>query len=80
MKIKEKIRKAIITYALEHYPNEFLTQPKNVRRDTVRVETVQAVTEMPNEVFKSDDTWEDEYGNQVSNCPYCPYNGKDPWM
>lgn len=54
MKIKEKIRKAIITYALEHYPKEFLTQPKNVRRDTVRVETIQAVTEMPNEVFKSD--------------------------
>lgn len=30
--------------------------------------------------MNGDDTWEDEYGNQVSNCPYCPYNGKDPWM
>lgn len=55
MKIKEKIRKAIINYALKHYPNEFLTQPKNVRCDTVRVETVQAVTEMPDKVFRHDE-------------------------
>lgn len=55
MKIKEKIQKAIINYALKHYPNEFLTQPKNVKCETVRVETVQAVAEMPDEVFRSDE-------------------------
>ena len=65
MKIKEKIRKAIITYALEHYPNEFLTQPENVRRDTVRVETIQAVTEMPNEVFKSDEYVMSEWQKRI---------------
>lgn len=65
MKIKEKIRKAIINYALEHYPNEFLTQPKNVRCDTVRVETVQAVTEMPNEVFRHDEYVMSEHQKRI---------------
>ena len=65
MKIKEKIRKAIINYALEHYPNEFLTQPKNVQRDTVRVETVQAVTEMPDEVFRHDEYVMSEHQKRI---------------
>ena len=65
MKIKEKIREAIINYALEHYPNAFLTQPKNVRFDTVRVETVQAVTEMPDEVFRHDEYVMSEHQKRI---------------
>ena len=65
MKIKEKIRKAIINYVLEHYPNEFLTQPKNVRCETVRVETVQAASEMPDEVFRHDEYVMSEHQKRI---------------
>nr|DAJ52477.1 MAG TPA: hypothetical protein [Caudoviricetes sp.] len=65
MKIKEKIRKAIINYALKHYSNEFLAQPKNVRCETVRVETVQAVAEMSDEVFRHDEYVMSEHQKRI---------------